>query len=114
MGLQFRKSKKIGPVRLNFSKKGVGISTGIKGFRISKGANGKTRTTISIPGTGIRYTNTGGPARRTKNIKAKGNTGKVWLWIFFWWVLIPIYVIKFLINKATEKKDILKQNNIES
>lgn len=34
MGLFFRKSKGLGPIRLNFSKSGVGVSTGVKGARL--------------------------------------------------------------------------------
>ncbi len=40
MGFGFRKSKKIGGVRLNLSKSGLGISYGIKGFRISHNSRG--------------------------------------------------------------------------
>ena len=56
MGFRFRKSVKLGKhTRLNLSKSGVGISTGVKGFRVSAGTKGM-RTTASIPGTGISYT----------------------------------------------------------
>jgi len=41
MGLRFRKSVKFGPVRVNFSKSGVGHSVGGKGFRVTKRADGK-------------------------------------------------------------------------
>ena len=56
MGLKLRKSIKMGPVRVNLSKSGVGYSVGGKGFRVTKKAGGGTRTTASIPGTGISYT----------------------------------------------------------
>ena len=55
MGLRFRKSIKMGPVRVNFSKSGVGYSVGGPGFRATKKAGGGYRTTASIPGTGISY-----------------------------------------------------------
>lgn len=55
MGLRFRKSINIGPLRINFSKSGVSFSIGAKGFRISRSAKGKTSATVSIPGTGISY-----------------------------------------------------------
>ena len=56
MGFRFRKSKKILPgVRLNFSKKGVGVRFGGKYGGISVGPSG-TRYSASIPGTGIYYT----------------------------------------------------------
>lgn len=55
MGLYFRKSVSLGGgLRLNFSKRGVGISGGVKGARISKGPSG-TYMNLSIPGTGIYY-----------------------------------------------------------
>jgi len=40
MGFFFRKSINFGPIRFNFSKSGIGISTGIKGARISAGPRG--------------------------------------------------------------------------
>ncbi|MGI5963646.1 MAG: DUF4236 domain-containing protein [Lawsonibacter sp.] len=55
MGFRFRKSANFGPLRVNLSKSGVGYSVGGKGFRVTKKANGGTRTTASIPGTGISY-----------------------------------------------------------
>ncbi|HEX6799906.1 MAG TPA: DUF4236 domain-containing protein [Ktedonobacterales bacterium] len=40
MGWYLRKSVKMGPMRLNFSKRGIGVSTGVKGFRIGTGPRG--------------------------------------------------------------------------
>lgn len=40
MGWYLRKSVKMGPVRLNLSKRGLGVSTGVKGFRIGTGPRG--------------------------------------------------------------------------
>ena len=55
MGLRFRKSINIGPLRINFSKSGVGFSLGVKGFRVSRSAKGKNTATVSLPGTGLSY-----------------------------------------------------------
>lgn len=56
MGLRFRKSLNLGKgFKLNLSKSGIGYSFGFKGFRIGKTAKGKTRKTISLPGTGLSY-----------------------------------------------------------
>ncbi|MCI6640904.1 MAG: DUF4236 domain-containing protein [Pygmaiobacter massiliensis] len=55
MAFRFRKSIKQGPFRLNFSKSGVGWSAGTPGFRYTQKAGGGTRTTVSLPGTGISY-----------------------------------------------------------
>jgi hypothetical protein len=41
MGLSFRKSFKLGPLRLNLSKSGVGASVGVKGARVGVDAKGK-------------------------------------------------------------------------
>lgn len=57
MGMRFRKSIKLGGgTKLNLSKSGVGISTGVKGFRVSKNTSGRSRVTASLPGTGLSYT----------------------------------------------------------
>lgn len=56
MGTRFRKSKKIGPIRVTVSNSGVSTSVGGKGARITKRADGKIQTTTSIPGTGISHT----------------------------------------------------------
>lgn len=55
MGIRFRKSKNIGPFRFTLSKSGISTSVGVKGFRVTKTASGRVRTTASIPGTGISY-----------------------------------------------------------
>lgn len=56
MGFRLRKSINLGGgFRINISKSGVGYSWGVPGYRITKTAKGQTRTTYSIPGTGIGY-----------------------------------------------------------
>ncbi|MDU5815205.1 MAG: DUF4236 domain-containing protein [Staphylococcus sp.] len=53
MAIKFRKTKKILPgVKLNISKSGVSVTTGIKGASINIGKNGVYRN-LGIPGTGI-------------------------------------------------------------
>lgn len=56
MGFRFRKSFKIGPARMTFSKSGVSKSIGVKGLRVTRTAKGKTKTTVSIPGGSISHT----------------------------------------------------------
>ena len=53
MGWGFRRSVKLGPLKLNFSKSGVGYSVGARGFRVGKDAKGRSYTAASIPGTGL-------------------------------------------------------------
>jgi len=40
MGFYIRKSVSVGPFRFNLSKSGIGVSTGIKGFRVGSGPRG--------------------------------------------------------------------------
>lgn len=57
MGFRYRKSINLGGgFRINLSKSGVGYSWGVPGYRVTRTANGKTRKTYSIPGTGLSFT----------------------------------------------------------
>jgi len=65
LGLRYRKSINLGGgFRVNISKSGVGYSWGVKGYRITKTANGSTRKTYSIPGTGISYVEESGSGKK--------------------------------------------------
>ena len=71
MGMRFRKSFGIKGARVNLSKSGIGCSVGTKGARYTKLANGRTKTTLSVPGTGLSYVSESGNG-------SKGNsTGSV-------------------------------------
>lgn len=64
--VQFRRSKKMGPFRITMTQNGVSTSVGAGGFRIGKGADGKVRRTIRVPGTGIYDTKVvGQPVMKT-------------------------------------------------
>ena len=78
MAIRIQKTKKIGPVRVNMSKSGIGISTGIKGARIGVGPSG-VRKTVGIPGTGIRYESRSGFMKESSqkiNSNSLANTKK--------------------------------------
>lgn len=78
MGFRFRKSVKLGKgVRINFSKSGVGWSVGGKGFRVTKKARGGYRTTSSIHGTGISYSQDFGKKKNNSG-NAKKTTSTVY------------------------------------
>jgi hypothetical protein len=64
MGFSYRKSLRAGPFRITASKSGISYSAGVKGARITKRANGKVQTTLSVPRTGLRYTSTSGARTR--------------------------------------------------
>jgi len=56
MGFRFRRSLSILPgIRLNFGKRGISTSIGVRGAHITYGPTG-TRTTVGLPGTGLSYT----------------------------------------------------------
>ena len=72
MGVRFRKSINLGGgFRVNLSKNGVGYSWGVKGYRITKTYDGRTRQTVSIPGTGISYVDEHSPNRRSSGTTAQ-------------------------------------------
>src|SRR5262249_7400455 len=55
MGWNFRRTLNLGGgFRINLSKRGIGVSGGVKGVRAGLGPVGK-RLQISIPGTGVYY-----------------------------------------------------------
>jgi hypothetical protein len=62
MGFRFRRSIKIFPgIRLNFGKRGVSTSMGVRGAHVTFGKAG-TRTTVGLPGSGISYTHLDKPS----------------------------------------------------
>ena len=56
MGFFFRKSTRLGPFRLNFSKSGIGASLGVKGARITATPRGLTYITVGTHGFYYRET----------------------------------------------------------
>jgi hypothetical protein len=58
MGFRYRKSVKLGPFRATVSKSGVSYSAGVKGARVTKRADGRVQTTLSVPKTGASYVST--------------------------------------------------------
>jgi hypothetical protein len=60
MGFTYRKSIKLGPFRVNLSKRGVGASVGGTGFRTGVSGTGRKYTNFSLPGTGLGYRTSGG------------------------------------------------------
>ena len=64
--VQYRKSKKVGPFRLTVSQRGISTSVGAGPVRISRGADGKVRRTVRVPGTGIYDTKVVGTTRQAR------------------------------------------------
>lgn len=65
MGFRYRKSVKMGPFRVTASRSGISYSAGVKGARVTKLANGRVRTTLYAPRTGLSYTTTSGSTKRS-------------------------------------------------
>jgi hypothetical protein len=72
MGISFRKSFKIGPVKVNVSKSGVGASVGRKGARI--GINAKGNAYVSAGADGVYYRKTLGSPNEKANPSVSGGS----------------------------------------
>ncbi len=75
MGWQFRKSKKFGLARFTLSQRGLSSSFGAGPFRLSFGADGRTRRTIRVPGTGLYNVKTISGGQRARRSSAKTGSG---------------------------------------
>ncbi len=53
MAFGFRKSLKLGPVRLTASKRGLSTSTGLGPVRLTRSSRARRTTTVRMPGTGL-------------------------------------------------------------
>jgi hypothetical protein len=62
--VQFRKSKKVGPFRFTLSNRGISTSAGAGPIRFSRGADGKYRRTLRVPGAGLYDTKVVGAQAR--------------------------------------------------
>lgn len=119
MGFRFRKSIKLGKgFRINLSKSGVGWSMGTKAFRYTKKAGGGSRTTSTIPGTGISYSKdypsskNKRPSQSPNNIPDAHNGnileqtytkshGILW-WLFLgWWLWAVLLIVTLIIPQST-------------
>jgi len=54
----FRKSIRLGPLRLTASKRGVTASTGLGPLRVSRSSRGRHTKTVRVPGTGAFWRST--------------------------------------------------------
>jgi L,D-peptidoglycan transpeptidase YkuD (ErfK/YbiS/YcfS/YnhG family) len=92
MGFRFRKRIKILPgVWFNLSKSGISTSIGGKGLTVNL-KDGKTKTTIGIPGTGLSYSETAtgshdDPAPEQHIIPA-------WVWLLIVVVIALVFIAK--------------------
>lgn len=86
MGFRFRRSIRIFPgVRINFGKRGMSTSIGVRGAHVTFGKAG-TRTTVGLPGSGLSYTHLEKPHQEAPSEAPsagirKGKVWRGWLWI---------------------------------
>jgi Protein of unknown function (DUF4236) len=97
--VSFRKSFKIGGARITVTPKGIGTSVGVKGLRVGRGVDGRTRASASLPGTGLSYRHTVNRQQATGQAKPPVPPGPTparrslpW-WV---WVLIGLLVLGLL------------------
>ena len=75
----FRRSLRIaGPLRLNFSKSGLGLSLGVPGLHIGRGPRG-SYLRAGLPGTGIYYRKSLGPRPVRTRVPTKRDIDSVWM-----------------------------------
>jgi hypothetical protein len=72
MGWRFRRSLKLGPLRLNLSKSGLGWSVGNRFARIGKRSDGRVVQTVTLPGTGLSEQHTIGGVGKTPVRRSPG------------------------------------------
>ena len=78
MGWYVRRSMKIAPgIRVNFSKRGMGVSVGTRGMHVSRSATGRKTFSAGIPGTGISYRETISPSKRTRKPRSEEHTSEL-------------------------------------
>ncbi len=73
MGIYVRKSLKAGPFRFNLSKSGVGISTGVPGFRVGTGPRGNY---VRVGAHGVYYRSSLSSGQRS-NVKGQVHSSPV-------------------------------------
>jgi hypothetical protein len=88
MRWNWRKAFNFGPLRVNLSKKGVGYSFGVRGFRIGRDAKGQNYNHTSVPGTGIY--------KRTYSGRA--TLSRTWSLPVLIGIFVVLLLVKFLLK----------------
>jgi hypothetical protein len=94
MGFRFRRAIKILPgLRLNFGKRGVSTSIGVRGAHITVG-HGQIRETVGLPGSGLSYTHVEKTQQEAPSEPLAARRSSVSIWLF---VLVALAVIAQII-----------------
>jgi Protein of unknown function (DUF4236) len=96
MGFRFHRSIKILPgIRLNFGKRGISTSIGVRGAHVTFGKAG-TRTTVGLPGSGLSFTHLDKQRRERlvvldPSLNSSVPPGKAWRgWL---WIALIVFAI---------------------
>ena len=102
MAFRFRKSINLGGgARVNFSKSGIGASVGGKGCRVTKKADGGTRATVGIPGTGLSYQKDSKKSQAKSSVSAApAKPAFTFFWIMFTILSFPLIALGALLMLA--------------
>lgn len=106
MGFRFRRSVKILPgIRLNFGKRGISTSIGVRGAHVTFGKTG-VRTTVGLPGSGLSYSHLEKPHHHAANPTAvysptesaapQGSALRGFMWIG-----LIVFALAFVFRKPT-------------
>lgn len=98
MGFRFQRRIRILPgVSLNIGKSGVSsVSTGVRGFRVNWGKKG-TRTTTSLPGTGLSYQSSVTPYQPSSSRPPKAATKQT----SGVWIAVILFGLLWAVGKCT-------------
>jgi hypothetical protein len=95
MGFYIRKSFKLGPIRFNLSKSGVGVSAGVKGARVGINARGKKY--IHLGRGGIYYRQTLEDSSDAASSEA-GSQGPAVRWPTVLIIIAALFVLYWISN----------------
>jgi hypothetical protein len=108
MGFRFRRSIRILPgIRLNFGKRGISTSIGVRGAHVTFGRTG-TRTTVGLPGSGLSYTHLEKPHREVPIARAAERLADPGVpqgsaWRGFLWLGLIVAVVVVAIGRLTSR-----------
>jgi len=102
LGFRFRRSVKLFPgLRLNFGKRGISASIGVRGAHVTYGPTG-TRTTVGLPGSGLSYTHFDKPHRDVSipaaaepPIDPSTRQGSTWRGFLWTGLIVTVLIIAF-------------------
>lgn len=111
MGLRYRKSINLGPLRVNLSKSGIGYSVGTKGYRVTKKATGGYRTTATIPGTGISHVKDYAEPKKAPK-KAEKSESSGMLKVILFGIFIAVVIVALIGCSSDTPVEVPKETNI--